>query len=174
MNYFVIGPDGSKYGPADISLLNTWVAEGRVTPVTMLESDTGVRVSAGTLQGLNFPAIPPQPFEYGGPQAGPTWFSGGQSNYYRPQGSMAGNSNIEVMLAWVFAGLSVFSVCLCGIFSFAFTIAGIVLAVLAKNKNQPNAKAAMIVNIVLLVLWIIGGIGYAVFLSSVMFNPNFK
>lgn len=56
MQYFVIWPDGQKFGPADLGKLNEWAAEGRITPETELESVIdGSRVKASTLPGMVFP-----------------------------------------------------------------------------------------------------------------------
>jgi hypothetical protein len=67
MQYFVIGEDGYKYGPADVLQLNSWIIEGRLTPTTRLEQvGSGVQVYASTVPGLNFPMTTPP----GG--AGPT------------------------------------------------------------------------------------------------------
>ena len=42
MRYFVIGANGELYGPADIATLNQWIAEGRLTPTSMLQEELGV------------------------------------------------------------------------------------------------------------------------------------
>ncbi|MEQ1822499.1 MAG: hypothetical protein ABL949_08315 [Fimbriimonadaceae bacterium] len=56
--YFVIGSDGSEYGPASIQQLQAWVTENRVTPLTMLkDANTGERTKAGSLMEL-FPSNP--------------------------------------------------------------------------------------------------------------------
>lgn len=56
MNYFVIAPDGQKYGPADIEVLNQWIREGRLYPATLLEpTEGGPQVPASSVSGLNFP-----------------------------------------------------------------------------------------------------------------------
>lgn len=53
MQYYVIGPDGSKYGPADIPTLKQWAAENRLNPDAMLEDfNTGQRVTAAQVQGI--------------------------------------------------------------------------------------------------------------------------
>ncbi|MBS1723409.1 MAG: hypothetical protein JSS66_10705 [Armatimonadetes bacterium] len=41
MRHFVHGPDGQKYGPADMPLLHAWKAEGRITPETLIEPEVG-------------------------------------------------------------------------------------------------------------------------------------
>lgn len=58
--YYVIGPDGSKYGPVDIATLQTWKAEGRVLPTTQIEDAQGQRFSATVIPGLfDGPSGPP-------------------------------------------------------------------------------------------------------------------
>ena len=64
MQYFVIWPDGNKFGPADLATLNQWIAENRINPDTQLESVVdGAQMRAGDLPGLNFPAAAPTPAE---------------------------------------------------------------------------------------------------------------
>jgi len=47
MQYYVIGPNGEKFGPADETLLKQWAEEGRIEASTQLEHDeTGIRVPA--------------------------------------------------------------------------------------------------------------------------------
>lgn len=47
MNYYVLGQNGSKYGPADINLLIVWINEGRIVANTTLEeAATGQRSRA--------------------------------------------------------------------------------------------------------------------------------
>lgn len=61
MRYFVIGPTGDKYGPADVAVLNQWIAEGRLFPASIVESEAnGVQAPASTVPGLQFaPGVPP-------------------------------------------------------------------------------------------------------------------
>lgn len=55
MQYFVIWTDGQKFGPADLTVLNEWAAQGRITPTTELESVVdGSRMAAGSLPGMVF------------------------------------------------------------------------------------------------------------------------
>jgi hypothetical protein len=62
MEFNVIRPDGSKFGPADLKLLNHWAAEGRVLPETVIERiSDGVRGPASLLPGLILPAGAPPP-----------------------------------------------------------------------------------------------------------------
>lgn len=51
--YFVIGPAGEKFGPANLDLLNQWARENRILETTYLEdASTGIRILATTLPGL--------------------------------------------------------------------------------------------------------------------------
>lgn len=55
MQYYVLGPDGSRYGPADLATLQQWVNEGRVLPTTHLQSVSGGNiVPAQYVQSLTF------------------------------------------------------------------------------------------------------------------------
>jgi len=56
MPYYVVGPDGQKYGPAEPQQLQAWVMEGRITPQTFIEDATsGDRVPAAALPFLTQP-----------------------------------------------------------------------------------------------------------------------
>jgi len=66
MEYMVIWSDGQKFGPADIAMLNQWIADGRIKPETELESVVdGTRLSAASLPGLNFGGMAAAPSEPG-------------------------------------------------------------------------------------------------------------
>lgn len=60
MQFYVIGPDGSKFGPADVPKLAQWATEGRINASTMLENaSTGERVAAANLPDVLAPTSPP-------------------------------------------------------------------------------------------------------------------
>jgi len=63
MRYFVIGPDGKSYGPAELAVLQQWVTEGRVVATSLLEvEETGQRVAASSIPELGLaPAPAPAP-----------------------------------------------------------------------------------------------------------------
>jgi len=72
MEYYVIGPDGSKYGPATLETLNKWAAQGRVTATTIIErASDGVRGAASLLPGLAIPAGSTPPAAAPGPASAP-------------------------------------------------------------------------------------------------------
>lgn len=55
MQYFVIWPDGQKFGPATTDTLNQWIGEGRITADTLLESVVdGSQIKASAVPGLIF------------------------------------------------------------------------------------------------------------------------
>ncbi|HEY3782002.1 MAG TPA: hypothetical protein VGL56_13030 [Fimbriimonadaceae bacterium] len=57
MEYFVIGPDGQQYGPASLATLETWAAENRIAPTSMLKDPSGQTVAAASV----LRAFAPQP-----------------------------------------------------------------------------------------------------------------
>jgi hypothetical protein len=161
MRYFVIADDGNRYGPADIPTLNEWIQQGRLLPTTLLEEEgSGARISANSVMGLNFggaaPVGPPS-----GVQPGPSGpFSPGPAAapYAGPYGqSVTGNiGNTENILAWVCGAVGICCCC-----CFPLPIAGLLFAQRAKTKGNPTAQAALIFNVVALVItlayWIIQG-----------------
>jgi uncharacterized membrane protein len=60
--YFVVGPDGTEYGPTDLPGLTQWVREGRVLAQTLVRKDTAAPAAAATLPELaELFAAPPAP-----------------------------------------------------------------------------------------------------------------
>lgn len=167
--YFVVGADGSKYGPADVATLSQWAADNRLSPNSELEdAASGVRTTASLVPGLMFPTgagaaenpiSPNQPQSTGyTPAAGQI----GQSNYPRAQFSDPNAGKTEFIISIVCSVIGLLC-CPC-----LFSIAGIVLGSMAKKKGHPNGQLAMILGIVSLVLGFI--IGFAVNAS----NPAFQ
>jgi hypothetical protein len=146
MQYFLIASDGLKYGPADVATLNQWASEGRLFPTSTVENaTTNERLSAMQIPGLVFPSANQQPGNYNLPP---------NTNY--PRGSYgAEQGEKELKSAWICFALSF--VC-CGVFS---ATAGIIYANKASKLGNPRAKAALIANIVMLVLGL-GYLGYSV------------
>jgi hypothetical protein len=84
MQYYVIGPDGNRYGPADVPTLKLWVSENRLTPQTMLEDvSTAQRMPASAVDGL----FPPLQFQQ---QMGPA--PGSIPYQENPYGQQPGSS----------------------------------------------------------------------------------
>lgn len=60
MKFYVLSKDGKKFGPADITALNQWIKEGRLSRDTELENaESGAKFRARDVQGLDFPASSP-------------------------------------------------------------------------------------------------------------------
>lgn len=146
MRYFVLTQDGHRYGPADIAVLNLWIAEGRLQPNQWVEEEgTGQRHMASAVFGLQFGLAgglssetayinPPPPANYyqRGPSSIPVY---GQ----RMPGSQ------ELSTAWV--------MCVIAFLCFPpFSIAGIVFANKAQVLGNSGAKAAIVANVIALAL----------------------
>lgn len=57
MEYYVVMPDGSKYGPATLDILNEWAQQGRILPTTIIErASDGTQGPASLLPGLILPS----------------------------------------------------------------------------------------------------------------------
>lgn len=127
--YFVLWPDGQKFGPADLQTLQHWVVENRVGPATLLENaQTGHHIRAGDLPALqSFLPI------------GAHLSTGQQFVASNPNAGVA-----EVRLAWA---LGLFSISCCGLFA---SVAGLIVSAMALSKKQPTAVGALILNIVAL------------------------
>jgi len=61
-NYFIIDANGTKHGPINEQQLKALAAQGRITPTTSLETDTGHKGRAGQIRGLfSDPSPTPSP-----------------------------------------------------------------------------------------------------------------
>lgn len=118
MRYFVIGPNGETYGPADLPTLNQWVTEGRVTSTTILQEENGgARFAAPMLNGLNLPG-----------------------SYVRPGDGFGAmdSGNADMKNAWICGILGFFC---CGI---VLGPVGLSYALKAKGKGHPQAVGAIV------------------------------
>jgi len=155
MRYYVIAPDGSRFGPADVALLNRWIAEGRVFPNTPLIFEaTGENCLAGQVPGLTFTA---PPIGYAPPPAAPHFNPAGYEKPYAgyPRNwlpSSTDDGSADIRNAWVMFGLGL-TCC-----SVTF-ISGFLSAQSARRKGHPGAPLAMMANAV------VGGITIIVFIS---------
>lgn len=149
--YWVIGPDGRKYGPADLAKLQQWASEGRIGPNTMLEDFlSGQFIRASALPGLVLgPAQTANPWA----QAPGSPYPRQPSGYYAPS-TAASN---DLTWAWV---LSVLGFLCCVPLCFV----GLYYADRAKKAGVPGAQAAFIVALVLSILgllfWIVNIVAF--------------
>ena len=161
VRYFVIGDDGQKYGPADLSTLQAWIAEGRLLPTQQVEEEaSGIRSAARAVNGLNFPLPVQPPGGSVGPGAVPTGsvYSQGvtsSSNYVRPNESSSGGDDgkNDVTVAWVCAILGFFCCVL-------VQIPAIIFANKAIEKGNEGGNVARIVSFIFLGIHLIGIIAY--------------
>lgn len=134
--YYVLWPDGQKFGPADIQTLQRWAVENRIGPATLLEDAASGRhlraADVSYLQPvLNLPINAPQP-------------QGG----FIPANASSGTT--ETTLAWILGAAGLLGAFCC--IGPLPAVAGAILAVIGINKRQPNAAAALVFNILVLVL----------------------
>ena len=137
MQYYVIGPDGNRYGPGDLQTLKQWAAESRVTPQTMLEDfSTGQRIPASSVAGLFEVAAMP------GAQMNPYQNPPTPAGY--PRGYMYDNGQKELTSSFIWTAVGF--VC-CPVVCPAV---GLYYANQAMMKGNPSAQAAKIFAIVAL------------------------
>ena len=147
MNYFVIMPDGQKYGPANVDTLTQWANEGRLQPTTIVEIEgTGQQMMASSVLGIIWPA-PAAP----GPMGGGGYSQVPPGGYTRP--AYAGNIQ-ESWLDKQYANTSmvvlvIFSFC-CGGIALIFSI---VAYFTCQNPTaKQNALICMIISGIMTVL----------------------
>jgi hypothetical protein len=150
LRYFVIAPDGSKYGPADLATLRAWVVEGRISPDTILEEVAShQRAPARMIAGL-FPSEVPSFSATGSVRNPKTEYTKG-----------SGNGNADAILSYI---CSVLSILCCGF----FIIGAFVYASRAIAKGNPGGKAARIVAWIFLLIWIVTTIIEIIFFKQLV------
>src|SRR4051812_21395906 len=115
MQYYVIGPDGNKYGPADVNALKGWVAENRLGPTSMVEDfNTGQRMQASQIPGLFGDAPQPGAPQMGAPTMGSAAPGGAPSQPYVPgvKQMAADDGKNLVIWAWVLSSVGFVICCL--------------------------------------------------------------
>jgi hypothetical protein len=185
MNYYVIFPDGQKFGPADLNVLQTWVNEGRVTPDMDVEVvETGERMKAMVVTGLTFPApaqpaapadtINPyatpgastgtptgtenpyaQPAQPAGPGPDNQVYNPYQNPYPRTGGVAGGDGSSDITFSYIFSAIGLFASPCCSVCALPIYIGSFVFAKRATDKGNPGAKTAQTVAIVLLAISLI-------------------
>ena len=144
--YFVVGADGSKYGPADVPTLSQWAADNRLSPNSELEdASNGVRTTASLVPVLMFPtgaAAAESPISPNQPQS--TGYTSaaqqvGNSNYPRADYSDPNAGKVEFIISLILAVVGIPMCGCCGIFN----IGAVVLAIMANKKGHPKGKLAI-------------------------------
>lgn len=157
MRFFVVGPDGSNYGPADFAMLNQWIREGRIIPTTILEQEgTRQRVMAQSVAGLAFNQGFPQPPQQGYAPTGYPQPGNYQQGYPMAPGvyntpygfpSPLDDGSLEMKRCWKHLAYSVFCI------PILFNITGIYLASRALRRGNSAAILGIVVHV--MVAWVI-------------------
>ncbi len=157
MNYFVILSDGQKFGPANVTVLSQWAAEGRLLPGAMLENATTMQqVLASSVPGIVWPNQPnmgqqAQPPSYGQPT--PTAYP--RQDFGMP--NMAPESWIDrTFTGTAFPILIIFSIC-CGAIALIFSLIQVITG--QEGEARRRAKICLIISGVITALGIFSRIG---------------
>lgn len=163
MRYFVIAPNGQRFGPADVALLNQWALEGRVDEHTELEdAATGAKLAAASVPG--FVPARPQPTPIETPQQPAAQWQhppGTYSNYPRPQ-TTTDVASTEVLVSWILGAITIAACCP------ALPIIGLIMANKALAMGNTQGSAPRIFNIVMLVGSLLVYVGYAILFAVVI------
>jgi hypothetical protein len=145
MKYYVLMPDGQRFGPADVDMLTRWAHENLLNQRSMLvEESSGDTVVAGEIPGIVFPLVSvelPSGTQFAKP---PTL----NSTPEMPQANSQVGST-EVLVGWIMFGLSLLGLSCIG------SIVGTIYSRKAMKLGNPNGQAPYIANIVVLVLWVV-------------------
>jgi hypothetical protein len=152
MEYYVIGPDGSKYGPADVDILNIWINEGRIIPSTKIETDSGTSLMAMDVQGIVFPNTPD--YSVHASAAGDDLPAQSPSNPQQLDETNQGGN--EVAIACLLGSITLIIGWICCPIGLGCSIGGIILSVQGMNRKRYGALAALIFNIIALMLSLLG------------------
>ncbi|MCC7102901.1 MAG: hypothetical protein IT206_07470 [Fimbriimonadaceae bacterium] len=161
MSYFVVDPkSGQKYGPAELSVLNSWAAQGRIHQDTIIEDTiTGSHQRACELYGLNLPPVPPPNPQF-------SQFREPPSPYPRQSGAPGQSpGQADVTNAWIYFALG-FAVC-----SIIFLPLSIISANKAIAQGNTSANVAKILSIVLLILNLLAVVAFVGFIALAASNP---
>lgn len=142
MTYYVVAPDGQKYGPGDVVTLNQWAQQGRVLPTTVLEdASTGARFAASQVPGMIFSAPPTS--DFGQPSS--------YQQYPRTGYGVTDNGDGDYQKALIFG---IIGLLCCPV---VFSSIGIYFASLAQRKGHPKAQSIMTFCIISLVAGLVLG-----------------
>jgi hypothetical protein len=162
MRYFVLAPDGERYGPADIPTLNEWAASNRLFGSSKLvEEMSGALVTASSVQGLVFgpapsaagpmqPRAPMQPPAPGAPMQ-PIQPVAPGAGYARPgqaySATITDDGKKDLLMAFGIAvGAPILSLILT--WGIVFAAAGVQLSWKAMKKGQKLGMLALILNVI--------------------------
>jgi hypothetical protein len=164
MEYFVISPDGQKYGPASVTTLNQWIQEGRLAPQTLLQdATTGAQIVARALPALSFipqpPLAPPDanPYSMPSPAHNPNFYPRSTPTWSPQFGVSPG----QITSAWVCTVLSPVCIAVCYIGLAAALFGLITGGQLVKGRNKAAGWTMISFNI----LWLLLFVGVRIWLA---------
>ena len=152
MQYFVVAPDGTSYGPADMPTLQQWAAEGRILPDSMIRNaSTGQSQLASSIPGLiPGPAYGTQTYSQSPipnymQQPGP-----GLSNY--PRGYANQGRSGDVQTGWILGVVGIVMALCCSLVGLICGIIGVVIANRAYSAGNLDANGPRILCWIAIVL----------------------
>jgi hypothetical protein len=152
MQYLVIGPDGTEYGPADVPTLQTWATDNRLRPDSQLRDfNSGMVTTAGQVPGI-FAApnsIPPSnPYAYATPAS---------ANAYGRPTTIRNADDMSAVWGSVLRSVAAiaFFFLLHGI-GLVFAVYAVIYGVQAKSSGNKYGTIALVISIVALVVVVIG------------------
>lgn len=163
MNYYVIGDQGQKYGPADVPTLNEWIAQGRVQPHTMLEDEaSGGRIAARATPGLNFPMVPPPAAAAGSPYPRTNAYATAPAAPMAASGNAMGYALGGIALG-ILSPISTFLIFYGGIILGGY---GVRLSWRAKDEGSPLGWVGIVLNIL--------AIGFALVYRAMVYRHRYS
>jgi hypothetical protein len=160
MQYYVIGPDGAKYGPGDVPTLKQWAADNRLSPQTILEDiNTGQRMAAYQVPGIFDVPVQAATAQPGtmGPAPGPEQHlyqnpPNMAPGYYPRQQQAGDGGQTLIIVSWICSavGLLCCPIILC--------LAGIICAIIAGTQGSKKWIPPLIFGICMMVTGIVIGV----------------
>lgn len=152
MQYYVVWPNGQRFGPVDVDTLRKWHFENRIdAQSTLQDATTGQQMPAAAILGYGPSTYSPPPPNQPAPYQG----------YYRPNSPYpfgpaaktkgTGETNAAYILGVLGIVGAVCPIGLCGFGPFANLI-GLILAIVGKSKNQSGAVGAIMLNLIAMVV----------------------
>jgi hypothetical protein len=151
MRYFVVAEDGSKYGPAEVKLLNDWIEEGRLLPgMTLEEEGSKHQITAASVEGLDFYVLDTPREEREAPPADVLAIT------FEP--SVQESQKADMFIAWA---MVLITLCLApirgaaGMLGIFTAMLGLVAAFKAKDRGYESAIVPIAFNVLALVIWLV-------------------
>jgi hypothetical protein len=157
MEYFVIAPNGQRFGPATAPILNQWIQEGRIAPDTLLQdASSGAQIVARALPTLNFIPVPrvadpgANPYDTPSPAQHLTQYPQSAS-WYRAPGVSSGN----IVAAWLCTALAPLFIWFCYLGIAGALFGCIIGGQLFRQGNKVAGGVLIGINVLWLVAYVV-------------------